>query len=77
MEGCSTHCKLQTLERYVCKRVRSGDIPGALIPEAYHEFVKTGDARQMRDILHHNALDLFTTSEITLHLFSGGDADSL
>ncbi len=71
------NCKLQTLERYVCKRARYGDIPGSLIPEAYHEFVKTGDARQMRDILHHNALDLFTTSEITLHLFRGGDADSL
>lgn len=58
------NCKLQTLEQYICKRVRRGDIPGAEIPDAYHRFVRTGNAVQMRHILHHNMLDLLTTAEV-------------
>ena len=58
------NCKLQTLERYVCRRVRTGDIPGAEIPDAYHRFVSSGNTDQIHDILHHNALDLITLSEI-------------
>ena len=76
-KGILPNCKLQTIERFICRRMRYADIPGALIPEAYHQFVKTGNALQLKDILHHNALDLFTTCEITLHLLSGGDAAAL
>ena len=65
------NCKLQTLEQYICKRTRRGDIPGAEIPDAYHVFVKTGNAVQMRDILHHNALDLLTTAEILMFVLEG------
>lgn len=65
------NCKLQTLEQYICKRTRRGDIPGAEIPDAYHSFVKTGNAVQMRDILHHNALDLLTTAEILMFVLEG------
>ena len=67
------NCKLQTLERFLCKRVRSGDIPGEQIPDAYHEFVRTQDAWRMVDILHHNALDLITMCELTLDLFEEDD----
>jgi uncharacterized protein YprB with RNaseH-like and TPR domain len=61
-------CKLQTLERYVCKRHRSGDIPGREIPAAYHDFVRTGDAWLLRSVLHHNALDLVTLLQLSLRL---------
>ena len=64
-------CRLQTLERFICRRMRSGDIPGAEIPEAYHRFVRTGNAVQMRDILHHNALDLITMLEILVFMLEG------
>ncbi|MDA0711310.1 MAG: ribonuclease H-like domain-containing protein [bacterium] len=67
------NCKLQTLEQYICKRVRRGDIPGADIPDAYHRFVQTGNAVQMRDILHHNALDLLTTAEVLTFILDGRD----
>ena len=62
------NCKLQTLERYLCGRARQGDIPGSEIPAAYHEFVRSGDARQMGDILHHNALDLVTLLQVSLQM---------
>lgn len=64
------NCKLQTLEKYITGRSRFGDIPGAEIPDAYHNFVKTGNARQMKEILHHNALDLITMAEILVHILS-------
>jgi uncharacterized protein YprB with RNaseH-like and TPR domain len=62
--GVLPDCKLQTLERYVCGRRRTGDIPGAEIPGAYHAFVRDGDARLMRDVVHHNLLDLVTMADI-------------
>ena len=65
------NCKLQTLEQYICRRTRQGDIPGTEIPNAYHRFVKSGNAVQMRDILYHNALDLLTTTEVLLRVIEG------
>ncbi len=61
-------CKLQTLERYVCRRVRQDDLPGAEVPSAYHQFVRTGASGPIRSILHHNALDLLTLVQVTLKL---------
>ena len=65
------NCKLQTLERAICGRGRYGDIPGSEIPDAYHDFVRTGNAVDVRDILHHNALDLVTMVEVVLFILEG------
>ncbi len=59
-------CKLQTLERWICGRLRSGDLPGHEIPDAYHAYVRTGDTSQVDAILHHNALDLITLLQLAL-----------
>lgn len=56
--------KLQTLEQVVCGRCREGDIPGAQIPAAYHEFVRTGNARKIGMILQHNLHDLLTMADL-------------
>jgi uncharacterized protein YprB with RNaseH-like and TPR domain len=68
------NCKLQTLEQAICGRRRRGDIPGRAIPLAYHEFVRTGDAWQMRNVLHHNALDLVTLLQLSICV-AGCDTD--
>ncbi len=65
-------CRLQTLECFVCKRRRVGDIPGGEIPAAYHTFVQSGDARQLRAIIHHNFLDLVTLAELAIDLLARG-----
>ena len=52
------NCKLETIERHLRGEAREGDIPGRDIPEAYHEFVRTGNARDMQRILYHNRMDL-------------------
>ena len=62
------NCKLQTLERHVCGRRRAGDIPGQEIPAAYHDFVRTNDARIVKLIMHHNAIDLVTLFELSMNL---------
>jgi hypothetical protein len=64
------NCKLQTLERFICGRTRHGDIPGSRIPDAYHQFVQNADAASVRDILHHNLLDLLTMAELVTALLT-------
>jgi len=70
-KGKFPNCKLQTLEARVCGRWRHGDIPGELIPRAYHDFVRTKDPLIIQNIIHHNALDIVTMSEVLLRLLSG------
>lgn len=62
------NCKLQTLERHLCGRERVGDIPGAEIPQAYHDFVAEGDAVLLRHIITHNSLDMITLAELQARL---------
>ncbi|MEW6751226.1 MAG: ribonuclease H-like domain-containing protein [Candidatus Latescibacterota bacterium] len=64
--GLLPDCRLQTLERWVCGRHRQGDIPGSLIPEVYHAYVRTQQDAQMVEVLRHNVLDLITLSELTV-----------
>jgi hypothetical protein len=64
-------CRLKTLERSICRRHRADDIPGDQIPEAYHYFVRTGNAVELADILRHNAWDLATLLELTVRM--GGE----
>jgi uncharacterized protein YprB with RNaseH-like and TPR domain len=67
------NCRLQTVEQVVCKRRRVGDIPSELIGEVYHAYVRSGDARRVVDILHHNALDLVTMAEVLAFILRGGE----
>jgi len=61
--GIPDRC-LQTLELHLCGRQRGDDIPSDQIPRAYHDFVATGDDSQLRLILYHNQVDLFTTAQL-------------
>ena len=67
------NCRLQTLERFICGRTRIGDIPGAEIPDAYHNFVRTADASRIKQIMHHNLLDLLTLAQLLCAILSGCD----
>ncbi|MBI1799362.1 MAG: ribonuclease H-like domain-containing protein [Candidatus Eisenbacteria bacterium] len=57
-------CRLQTLERHVCRRRRSGDVPGEEVPGLYHDYVKSGDPWRLVPVFHHNLLDVITMAEI-------------
>lgn len=58
--GVLPNCRLGTVERHIRGIKRTGDIPGAHIPGAYHDYVRTGDGRAMKNVLYHNRMDLFT-----------------
>ena len=64
------NCRLQTLEMYVCRRRRSGDVPGEEIPGLYHDFVRRGDPYRLIPVFHHNMLDVITMVEILRALCS-------
>jgi hypothetical protein len=57
-------CRLQTLERRVCRRWRSGDVPSDEVPELYHDFVRHGEPYRLVPVFHHNMLDVITMAEI-------------
>lgn len=64
-------CRLQTLESRVCRRRRTGDVPGSEVPGLYHDYVKRGDPWRLVPVFHHNLLDVITMADI-LHALCAG-----
>lgn len=64
VKGTTPNHKLQTLEAYLCQRKRIGDVSGSEIPDIYHEFVRTGEAKDVAVVFHHNRLDLLTMLQL-------------
>ncbi|MGE5593034.1 MAG: ribonuclease H-like domain-containing protein [Betaproteobacteria bacterium] len=56
--GVLPDCRLVTVAEHLVGHVRHGDIPGYMIPEVYHEFVRSRNPVLIRPILEHNAMDL-------------------
>ncbi|MFP3905373.1 MAG: ribonuclease H-like domain-containing protein [Armatimonadota bacterium] len=61
-------CRLLTLESHICGRSRTDDIPGEQIPEAYHEYVRSGRIHDIIEILNHNVLDLLTMADLMVRM---------
>lgn len=63
------NCRLQTLEYYLCGRMREGDVASSKIPDQYWEFAElyaaTGrGAHLMAPIVHHNTWDVLTMADL-------------
>jgi len=67
--------RLRTLEHYLCRRHRTGQIPQAQIPQAYRSFVATGEARGIQAVTHHNLLDLLTMGQLVCRLLTNEQPD--
>jgi uncharacterized protein len=64
-----TNCRQQTLENGLLNVQRGpGDIDGALIPQTWFDFLKTGDGEMMSRVLHHNQKDLVGMAGIFAHV---------
>lgn len=62
-------CALSHLEAHVLGVPRSDDdVPGELIPDMYLAYLRTGDARDMRRVIYHNAMDIFSMVTLAAHL---------
>jgi len=44
------------------------DIPGWMIPSLYFDYLQTGDARSLRNVFYHNAMDVFSMSGLLNHM---------
>lgn len=62
------HCNLGALEEAVLGRAREDDLPGALVPQRYFDYLKTGEFALLEDVLRHNFTDVVSLAELTGHL---------
>jgi len=60
--------RLSSVEAGVAGVRRSGDLPGALIPERYLGFLRDGDAAPLRAVLAHNREDVVSLARLLVHL---------
>jgi uncharacterized protein YprB with RNaseH-like and TPR domain len=73
-KGRLSDFRLTTLELHVCRRRRSGDVPGEEVPGLYHDYVRNGDPYRLIPVFHHNMLDVITMGEI-LGALCGADSE--
>lgn len=67
--GRLASCALSSLEKHVLGVPRSADdVPGEMIPWMYVNYLRTGDAREMRRVIYHNAVDIFSMVTLAAHL---------
>jgi uncharacterized protein YprB with RNaseH-like and TPR domain len=44
------------------------DIPGWMVPSIYFDYIKTGDARPITNVLYHNAMDILSLTTLLNHI---------
>jgi uncharacterized protein YprB with RNaseH-like and TPR domain len=44
------------------------DIPGWMVPSIYFDYIKTGDARPLTNVLYHNAMDIISLASLLNHV---------
>jgi uncharacterized protein len=63
--------RLVHIEESAIGHRRTGDIDGALIPEVYFRFLRTGDGRALARVVEHNAFDLTLLAALLATLVDG------
>ncbi len=62
--GRLPNCRLGTLEQHILQRTRVGDVPSSQVPDLFHHFYRTGNARPLAPVLEHNRIDLVSCAEL-------------
>jgi uncharacterized protein YprB with RNaseH-like and TPR domain len=69
-------CTLGTIERQILGVERGQqDVPGALIPGMYLDYLHSGDASEMNRVLYHNAIDVLSLVGLTARLLRTHESD--
>lgn len=59
---------LGSLEMHILKATRAEqDIPGWLIPQMYFDYLRSGDARPLKGVFYHNAMDVVAMAALLSH----------
>jgi hypothetical protein len=61
-------CSLSNLENVILGVEREFDIPSYMIPQAYFDFLRSGDKEKIKLILEHNASDIVSLAALLAHL---------
>ena len=73
--GDVPNCRLQTLETFICGRVREGDVPSSMVPSTYAASLSQSEprarARTLAPVVHHNALDVLSMAELVAYAGEG------
>ena len=57
------------LEEHILQQTRTeDDTPGWMIPQMYFDYLQSGDARPMKGIFYHNAMDILSLAALTNHI---------
>ena len=56
--------RLTTIEKYLFGQERKDDVPGALVPEFYEEYLRTGNPGPLVPIIEHNRNDLVSLARL-------------
>lgn len=60
---------LKSLEEHILAMTRTEDeVPGWLIPQIYFDYLQTGDARPLKGVLYHNAMDVVAMAALLSHI---------
>ncbi len=63
-------CALGALEQNLLGLQRThDDVPGWLIPSLYHNFLRTGDARELTRVFYHNEMDMLSMVTLAARMF--------
>jgi hypothetical protein len=62
--GAWDDCRLQTAEQQLFGLHRDDDMPGAMIPQVWGEFLRGGAADPLRGVAQHNLLDVLSLSAL-------------
>lgn len=63
-------CALGALEQNLLGLQRTqDDVPGWLIPSLYHNFLHTGDARELTRVFYHNEMDMLSMVTLAARMF--------
>lgn len=60
-------CSLNNIETRIFNFSRVNDIPGALIPQVYFEFIRAGDTADILRVIEHNQQDILTLGRLLFH----------
>lgn len=63
-------CNLAALEEAVFGEAREDDLPGAMVPQRYFDYLKTREFALLEDVLRHNLKDVQSLAALTGHLCS-------
>jgi len=62
---------LGSIEENILGLIRTeDDIPGWMVPSIYFDYIKTGDARPLTNVLYHNAMDIISLASLLNHVSS-------